>query len=322
VSVGLGLSLGLVVAILLAAWLRSLPRPIGSSDLARTPAQPARSADQGSNEGLPIDFGEYRLLRRIGKGGMASVYEAERRGERFALKRPLAGFLGDKTFIERFLREANLGRALHHPNIVRIFDQGQVGATPYFAMELIDGDTLRARLDRDGRLDPAEATRVTAQVAEALDYAHHKGVIHRDLKPSNIMFERSGSVKVMDYGIARSQRLETVTTGGGFLGTPNYAAPETVEAQAEPRSDIYSLGVVFFEMLTGSLPFRGNTPFEVLHNHCVTPPPVPSSLNYGLSKELDRIVLRLLSKRPSDRPTAEELLNELADYLKGADEAV
>ena len=136
------------------------------------------------------------------------------------------------------------------------------------------------------------------------------------------MFERSGSVKVMDYGIARSQRLEAVTTAGSFLGTPHYAAPETVEAQTEPRSDIYSLGVVFFEMLTGSQPFRGNSAFEVLHNHCVTPPPTPSSLNYALSKELDRIVLRLLSKQPSDRPTAEELLNELADYLKRTDEAV
>ena len=317
-----GIALGLIVAAMLFFWLKSLPRTPTQSDRAGTPAPLADSADKGTDERLPIEFGDYRLIRRIGKGGMASVYEAERRGERFALKRPLAGFLDDRTFIERFLREADLGRTLHHPNIVRIFDRGQVGATPYFAMELIDGDTLRARLDRDGRLDPTVATRVTAQVAEALDYAHHKGVIHRDLKPSNIMFERSGRVKVMDYGIARSQRLEAVTTAGSFLGTPHYAAPETVEAQTEPRSDIYSLGVVFFEMLTGSQPFRGGSAFEVLHNHCVTPPPTPSSLNYALSKDLDRIVLRLLSKQPSDRPTAEELLNELSDYLKRADEAV
>ena len=317
----IGIALGLIVAAMLGLWLRSLSRPPKQSDRAATPAQRVK-ADEGTDEGLPVEFGDYRLIRRIGKGGMASVYEAERRGERFALKRPLAGFLNDRTFIERFLREADLGRTLHHPNIVRIFDQGQVGNTPYFAMELIDGDTLRARLDRDGRLDPTLATRVTAQVAEALDYAHHKGVIHRDLKPSNIMFDRSGTVKVMDYGIARSQRLEAVTTIGSFLGTPHYAAPETVETRAEPRSDIYSLGVVFFEMLTGSQPFRGGSAFEVLHHHCVTPPPTPSSLNYALSKELDRIVLRLLSKRPADRPTAEELLNELADYLRRADEAV
>ena len=317
-----GVALGLVVAGMLFLWFRGMSKVPTQSDRTGTPARQVGTADEGTDEGLPLQFGEYRLIRRIGKGGMASVYEAERRGERFALKRPLAGFLDDRRFIERFMREADLGRTLHHPNIVRIFDQGKVGDTPYFAMEIVQGETLRARLDRDGRLDPTVATRVTAQVAEALDYAHHKGVIHRDLKPSNIMFERSGIVKVMDYGIARSQRLEAVTTAGVFLGTPHYAAPETVESQAEPRSDIYSLGVVFFEMLTGSLPFRGNSAFEVLHNHLVTPPPTPSSLNYVVSKELDRIVLRLLSKQPSDRPTAEELLNELADYLKRADEAV
>ena len=264
-----------------------------------------------------MPFGEYHLIRRIGKGGMAVVYEAERRGERFALKRPLSGFLDDTQFRERFLREAELGRTLHHPNIIRIFDRGQVGTTPYFAMELLQGETLRACLDREGRLDPQMAARVTRQVAEALDYAHNKGVIHRDLKPSNIMLERSGGVKVMDYGIARAQRLEGLTTTGAFLGTPSYAAPETVEAASQPRSDLYSLGVVFFEMLTGSLPFRGDTAFAVLRSHCTTPPPVPSSLNYALPEVLDRIVLRLLGKEPADRPTAEELLNDLSDYLAG-----
>jgi len=187
---------------------------------------------------------------------------------------------------------------------------------PYFAMELVDGETLRARLDHEGRLDPTFAARVTAQVAEALDYAHNKGIVHRDLKPSNIMLERSGGVKVMDYGIARAQHLEGVTTTGAFLGTPYYAAPETVEGATEPRSDIYSLGVVLFEMLTGSLPFRGENAFAVLRSHCLTPPPAPSSLNYALTEDLDRLVLRLLSKEPSGRPTAEELLNLLSDHLR------
>jgi serine/threonine-protein kinase len=157
---------------------------------------------------------------------------------------------------------------------------------------------------------------VTAQVAQALDYAHNKGVIHRDLKPSNIMMEPDESVKVMDYGIARAQRLEGLTTTGSFLGTPYYAAPETVDGQAEPRSDLYSLGVVFFEMLTGRLPFKGDSSFAVLRSHCDTPPPTPSSLKYTLPAALDRIVLRLLSKKPPDRPSAEELLNELNDFLK------
>ncbi len=185
-------------------------------------------------------------------------------------------------------------------------------------MELVDGETLRARLDLEGRLDPPLAARITSQVAEALDYAHNKGVIHRDLKPSNIMLEQSGGLKVMDYGIARAQRLEGLTTTGSFLGTPSYAAPETIESTSQPGSDLYSLGVVFFEMLTGSLPFRGDTPFAVLRSHCLTPPPVPSTLNFALSKDLDRIVLRLLSKDPSERPSAEELLNELSDFLAAA----
>jgi len=262
-----------------------------------------------------MSFGDFTLVRRVGKGGMAAVYEARRGGERFALKRPLAGFLDDPHFLERFLREAELGRTLHHPNIVRIFERGQAGESPYFVMELVEGETLRACLDREGALDPPRAVTITAQVAEALDYAHNKGVIHRDLKPSNIMLEPRDRVKVMDYGIARAQRLEGLTTTGAFLGTPYYAAPETVEGSAEPRSDLYSLGVVLFEMLTGSLPFRGDTSFAVMRNHCTTPPPVPSSLKYTLSPELDRVVLRLLSKEPKDRPTAEELLNELRDSL-------
>jgi serine/threonine protein kinase len=319
------LGLGLIAALVLVLWLRSLSSIASKPEREISPPSGSGVADEGTDQGLPIEFGDYRLIRRIGKGGMASVYEAERRGERFALKRPLAGFLDDPRFLDRFLREADLGRTLHHPNVVRIVDRGQVGATPYFVMELIDGETLRARLDRDGRLDPTLAASVTAQVAEALDYAHHKGVIHRDLKPSNIMLERSGTVKVADYGIARSQHPEAVTRvthTGSFLGTPHYAAPEAAEGRTEPRSDIYSLGVVFFEMLTGSLPFRGASVLEVLHNHSVTPPPLPSSMNYALPTEVDRIVLRLLSKEPSGRPTAEELLNELSDYLRRARESV
>jgi hypothetical protein len=302
------------LALGVALWIRS-----GSAaaplDRPRSTPSIGSGSDRGTDESFPMPFADYRLIRRIGKGGMACVYEAERRGERFALKRPLSGFLDDPRFLERFLREAELGRALHHPNIIRIFDRGQVGDTPYFAMELVDGVTLRARLDLEGRIDPPLAARITSQVAEALDYAHNKGVIHRDLKPTNIMLEHSGGLKVMDYGIARAQRLEGLTTTGSFLGTPSYAAPETIESTSQPRSDLYSLGVVFFEMLTGSLPFRGDTPFSVLRSHCLTPPPVPSSLNFALSKNLDRIVLRLLSKEPSERPSAEELLNELADYL-------
>ena len=310
--VGLVAGLILVIGLLVRSVVRQ-PRGPAVSD--QTPSSVGGRGDAGTDEIFPMPFGDYSLVRRIGKGGMAVVYEALRRGEELALKRPLAGFLDDDRFRERFLREAELGRTLHHPNIIRIFDRGQVGETPYFAMELIRGETLQTQLDREGRLDVTEAVRLTRQVAEALDYAHNKGVIHRDLKPSNIMIQGSGAVKVMDYGIARAQHMEGLTTTGAFLGTPSYVAPETVEAASQPASDVYSLGVVFFEMVTGSLPFQGDTAFAVLRGHCTTPPPAPSSLNYALPAELDKLVLRLLSKAPSDRPTAEELLNELSDYL-------
>ncbi len=322
--------LGLVPSVLIPSlWLwrraRTLKQTESARKITKGPATPARlaapvSAESVSYENFPVDFGDYRLIRRIGKGGMATVYEAERRGssEKFALKRPLSGFLDDHRFLERFTHEAELGRALHHPNIVRIVDRGQVEATPYFAMELIDGETLRDRLDREGRLDAALAASVTARVAEALDYAHHKGVIHRDLKPTNIMLERLGGLKVMDYGIARAQFREGLTTTGGFIGTPQYAAPEAAEGRTEPKSDIYSLGVVFFEMLTGSLPFPNENPYAALHSHKTAPPPRPSTLNYALTDEVDLIVLRLLSKDPSERPSAEELLNQLTDYQERA----
>jgi serine/threonine-protein kinase len=305
-----------LVAVMGAVWLSRSPKLMNQPASVAAVSLPAAGPSSGSFENLPIEFGEYRLVRRLGKGGMATVYEAERRGERFALKRPLAGHLLDPRFRERFDREADLGRSLHHPNIIRIFDRGQVGEVPFFAMELIDGETLRDRLDRDGRLDPRLAAGITARVAEALDYAHHKGVVHRDLKPSNIMLERSGGVKVMDYGIARAQHLEGVTVTGGFVGTPQYAAPEAVDALTEPRSDLYSLGVVFFEMLTGSVPFRGENPLAVLQAQCAVAAPAPSSLNPAVPETLDRIVLQLLDKEPSARPTAEMLLNHLADYVE------
>jgi len=311
----------MVLAVLLGAlWVWRSGRRDDDPTLARpsTPSGGRAPRTPGTDELFPVPFGAYTLVRRLGKGGMAAVYEATLDGETFALKRPLTGFLDDDQLRERFLREAALGRTLHHPNIVRIVDRGEVNGVPFFVMELVQGETLRQRLDRDGRLDATFAARLTAQVAEALDYAHNKGVVHRDLKPSNIMLEEPhDTAKVMDYGIARAQRLDGLTTTGAFLGTPSYAAPETVDTGSQPQSDVYSLGVILFEMLTGSLPFSGESAFAVLRSHCSTPPPQPSSLNYALPEALDRLVLRLLEKSPQKRPTAEELLNEISDFLGG-----
>jgi serine/threonine-protein kinase len=251
---------------------------------------------------------------------MASVYKAERRGEICALKRPLPAFLEEPEFLERFLREAEIGRTLHHPNIVRILERGDVDGVPYFTMELVPGETLQGQLQREGALEPRVATRIVVQIAEALDYAHLKGVVHRDLKPSNVMVLPDGTVKVMDYGIARVRRFEGLTLTGAFLGSPDYIAPEAIEGRhTDGRSDLYALGVLFFEALTGRRPFVAETPFAILRKHLTEAPPAPTSLKPDLPPDLERIVLRLLSKAPEDRyESAEDLVLALRDFLNRA----
>jgi hypothetical protein len=291
-----------------------------------TSPTPARATPPGfGSPGVRRDadgaeyFGEYRLLERLGRGGMATVYKAERRGEVSALKRPLPIFLDEPEFLERFQREAEIGRTLHHPNIVRILERGAVEEVPYFTMELVPGETLQAHLQHTGALDPRLATGIVVQVAEALDYAHLKGVVHRDLKPSNVMVLEDGMAKVMDYGIARARRFEGLTVTGSFLGSPEYVAPEAIEGKGDARSDLYSLGVIFYEALTGRRPFTADTPFGVLRKHLTEAPPPPSLLVPGLPQELERIVLRLLDKQAEQRHTgAEELVNELRDFLNRA----
>ncbi len=236
-------------------------RPRGT-ELAPTQTKVAEDTTEGSR------FGEFRLIKRLGRGGMAVVYLAERNGERCALKKHLSALLGDDEFRERFLREADIGRTLHHPNIIRIFGRGEVNGVPYFTMELVEGGTLREKLRNRELSEPRDATAVVLQIAEALDYAHLKGVVHRDLKPSNIMILDSGTVKVMDYGIARAQRFEGLTATGAFWGTPNYVAPETAEGKStDARGDLYSLGIIFYEMMTGQRPFDADNPLVTLKKH-------------------------------------------------------
>src|SRR5439155_10898245 len=235
---------------------------------------PGGTPIRAKGSGTPSAFGEYMLVEPLGKGGMASVFKAERRGHVCALKRPLSAFLEDPEFLERFLREAEIGRTLNHPNIIRILERGEVEGVPFFTMELLPGETLQARLKREGALEPRAAPRMVVPVAEALDYAHNKGVVHRDLKPSNVMVLADGTAKVMDFGIARARRFEGLTVTGSFLGSPEYVAPETIEGgSADARSDLYALGVVFYEALAGKRPFAGDTPFAILRKHLTEVPP-------------------------------------------------
>jgi len=335
------LLVGGVAALLLGLTAWALRRPpaaatslAGSGPLAPTPGRsrafdhsaptPPRPTPTGLGspgvrrgaDGLEY-FGDYRLIEPLGRGGMASVYRAERGTEVYALKRPLPAFLEEPEFLERFLREAEIGRTLHHPNIVRILERGEVEGVPYFTMELVEGETLQALLLRNGAMDPRLATQAVVQIAEALDYAHLKGVVHRDLKPSNVMVLPDGMLKVMDYGIARARRFEGLTVTGAFLGSPEYVAPETIEAKgADARSDLYSLGVIFYETLTGTRPFLADTPFAILQKHLTEVPAPPSARRPGVPGELDRIVMRLLSKAPEQRyAAAEDLVLDLRDFL-------
>jgi hypothetical protein len=306
--------------------------PAASGPDARAPAGPGPVTPSGLASGTDASalaalasgtgerFGDYTLREQLGKGGMATVFLAERGDELVALKRPLSNFLEDSEFLVRFLREAEIGHTLYHPNIVRIYEQGEVSGVPYFTMEYLKGETLHHVLRARGALPTPETCRIVFQVAEALDYAHLKGVIHRDLKPSNVMMLSDGGLKVMDYGIARARQFGGLTTTGAFMGTPDYVAPEIAEGTGtDARSDLYSLGVVFYEALTGRKPFVGDTPFDTLRKHVSEPPPPPSSHWPGTPPELEAIVLRLLAKDPKDRyPSAEALLVELRAYLSRA----
>jgi hypothetical protein len=293
----------------------------------RVATTPGSATPRGfMNPGVTIDeqgqewFGDYLLHDMLGRGGMASVFRAERRGELVALKRPLASFLDDHAFLERFLREAEIGRTLNHPNIVRILERGEIAGVPYFTMELVAGETLLSFLRRERTAPPRFAASVVAQVAEGLDLAHGKGVVHRDLKPSNVMLLPDGTARVMDFGIARAQRFDTLTATSAFMGTPHYVAPEMIEGPgAGPQSDLYGLGVVLFELLTGERPFEGDAPFAILRKHCLEEPRPPSRLRPDLPPELDEIVLRLLRKDPKERPeSAEALVIALRDFMNRA----
>lgn len=293
----------------------------GGAALSPAPTPPGEVSPGARQDALGQQwFGEYRLHEILGRGGMASVFRAERGGEVSALKRPLGSLLGDSDFVERFLREAEIGRTLNHPNIVRILGRGNVDGVPYFTMELLTGQNLQAFIRGWGAAEPRTAASIVVQIAEALDFAHGKGVVHRDLKPSNIMLSMDGTAKVMDFGIARARRFEGITTTGAFLGTPDYVAPEVIEGHgAEPRSDLYSLGAVFYELLTGQRPFTGDTAFAVLKKHCVEEPRPASSVHAGIPPELSALTSRLLSKAPDARPSnAEDLVVALRDWLNRA----
>jgi len=264
--------------------------------------------------------GRYRVLRKIGGGGMADVYLCEdlTLGRRVALKVLLQRFLDDPNFVERFRREAKAAAGLNQANLVSIYDWGEVDGTYFIVMEYVEGETLKDLVRRQGRLGGSEAVRILLQLLAALEFAHRTGIVHRDVKPQNVMLDRHGNVKVMDFGIARVGD-SGMTEAGSILGTAQYLAPEQAKGQrVDERSDLYSVGIVLYEMLTGTVPFKGDSAVTVALKHVNEMAAEPAQLVPGLPYALNQIVLKAIAKDPDQRyQTAEQFARDLRSAQVG-----
>ena len=251
--------------------------------------------------GVLVDA-RYRLLSRLGTGGMAEVWAAEdtELGRQVALKLLHSRLAADQDFVERFRREASAAAGLQHPNVVSVYDRGESQGTYYIAMEYLRGPSLKD-LVRRGPLEPRYATELVVQVLKAARFAHRNGVVHRDMKPHNVMLDDEGRVKVTDFGIARAGASDMTETGS-IMGTAQYLSPEQAQGHAvTSSSDLYSIGVMLFELLTGRVPFEGESPVTIALRHVSETPPAPSQLNPAVPPALDAVVLRALAKDPRDR---------------------
>ena len=272
----------------------------------------------------PAVYGDrYELRQLIATGGMAEVFLAHDRllDRPVAVKRLYPEFAADRSFVERFEREAKAVAKLNHPNIVSVYDWGVEGDTQYLVMEYVEGRTLAEILHAEGRLHPDRAADIGIDVAAALTLAHRAGMVHKDVKAGNIMITTDGRVQVLDFGIARAVEGtdEALTDAGTVMGTATYFSPEQAQGlQVGPRGDLYSLGVVLYEMTVGQPPFSGKTPVAIAYKHVRDAPPAPTDVAPDVPVEIEAITLKLLAKDPDDRyPTAEDLRADLRRYREG-----
>jgi eukaryotic-like serine/threonine-protein kinase len=276
----------------------------------------------------PQVLGErYQIGGVLGRGGMAEVHRGRdlRLNREVAVKVLRSDLARDPSFQVRFRREAQAAASLNHPAIVAVYDTGEdrtaTGATPYIVMEYVEGDTLRDVLRREGRLRPAKAMELAADICGALDFSHRNGIVHRDVKPGNVMITPDGAVKVMDFGIARavSDSAATMTSTAAVIGTAQYLSPEQARGEGvDARSDVYSLGCLLYELVTGAPPFTGDSPVSVAYQHVREDPRLPSSINPAIPPELDAIVMKAMAKNPANRyQSAADMRSDLLRAVAG-----
>lgn len=268
--------------------------------------------------------GRYAVIERVGTGGMAEVYRArdDLLGREVAIKVLHDRYSRDRAFVERFRREAQAAANLSHPNIVALYDYGADEDTYYIVMEFIEGRSLSEIITAEGALLPERAADIASDVAKALDRAHANGLVHRDVKPGNIMITSSGQTKVTDFGIARAlsgDGEQTMTQTGMVIGTAAYLSPEQAQGNTiDGRSDVYSLGIVLYEMLTGKPPFSGDTPLAIAYKHVRENPEPPSTMNADVPSGLDAITMKALAKNPDNRySSATEMQEDLQRFCNG-----
>src|SRR4051794_22811822 len=270
--------------------------------------------------GRELFDGRYRLESVVGTGGMATVWGAmgESLGRGVAIKMLAERYSEGEAFVERVPREAQAAAGLNHPNIVSIYDRGEADGSYYIAMEYLDGRPLKDEIVEDGPLPAPLAIDYALQILQALRFAHRNGVVHRDIKPHNIIVGRDRRLKVTDFGIARAGASQ-MTEVGSIIGTAQYLSPEQARGQqVRPPADLYSLGVVLYEMLTGRVPFEGDSAVAIAMKHVSDPPPPPRELNPQISLALEQVVLRALAKDPSLRyGSADEMAADLGRARRG-----
>ncbi|MFC1936693.1 serine/threonine protein kinase, partial [Chloroflexota bacterium] len=267
------------------------------------------------------EIGGYRVLEQIGAGGMAKVYKAYQPAfDRFvALKILPETYAEDETYLKRFVQEAKIIARLEHRHILPVFDFGEDDKIAYLAMRYLQAGTLKELITKapGHKLPLGDTARIVGQLAEALDYAHQQRVVHRDVKPSNVMIDSAGDAFLMDFGIAKVlEATSQLTATGGTLGTPSYMSPEQGAAKkVDGRSDVYSLGIILYELIVGRVPYQADTPMAVMLAHFNEPLPIPSSINPEVPPDIERVILRALAKKPEDRY---QTAGELSSALKSA----